>query len=419
MSRYPIRQDRGDRRSGYSEAGGLGGRQGKGPDEAPSRPSPVTPPIGPPTSSSKESSIFKRSSYSVSSAPNKWQLGGTRLTSPLERENRELQAQIQELRDSLSLKEREYRDQMSAKESELEELKKALCMYDECSEVDVRNIVDGINTRIQSLARNLAVRWTKEASKGLTGAETREAAGGAEVQRLREVIGTQLVTTLSDSSLGRSQFSALFLQLAWQASLVAVVHRILSSFSAILSIHRDGLAIENAFLALSGAVQRGEVQPAYGRWRLVTHQYLAEVSPKRETAVQSYANEALGLCYTAAQLGMKSFCPNPESLTKAFQDQTKDIIDQAFQLLTIIRERSVTKNYEPQILANGRTFRPEKMSLGKQDTEYAEDFVVCTVGLGLAYSYKKGRENTAELSLQILRKPQVLTGGNLNDLVAG
>lgn len=116
---------------------------------------------------------------------------------------------------------------------------------------------------------------------------------------------------------------------------------------------------------------------------------------------------------------MKNRCPDDESFGNAFGIQTKEIIEEAFKLLTTIREKVVTRNYEPYILANGRTFRPEGMTLDKQDRAYKHDHVVCTTGLGMVYSRKNGREVTSEQPrMTLFTKPQVLTEGNLTDMIA-
>ncbi|KIO22623.1 hypothetical protein M407DRAFT_27882 [Tulasnella calospora MUT 4182] len=86
------------------------------------------------------------------------------------------------------------------------ELKRTLCMYDECSEVDMGNMVDGINTRIQSLARNIAVKWVKEASKAWDGGENKTMVTETHAESLGEVIGVQLLNALDGPSLGRTPF---------------------------------------------------------------------------------------------------------------------------------------------------------------------------------------------------------------------
>ncbi|KAG8937831.1 hypothetical protein FRC00_000355 [Tulasnella sp. 408] len=382
-----------------------------------------------------------QSSSKSGSGPGWWPFGGGEQLSPLQRRNRELESQVEDLtgvvsslekesRDleshvdhlkrTLSSREKAYKDELSEKESELAELKKTLCMYDECSEAELGKMVDGINTRIQSLARNLAVKWVREASKASDGGETRVVVGEERVAYLGEVVGVQLVNALKGASVGRTPFTPILLQLAWQASIVAVVKKILSCFSASLAASTETSQIENAFRAVGTAVKGGEVQPAYGRWRLVTHQYLRQVVRNEETAVQIYVHEALELCRTATRLAMKNRSPDDESFANALQPQTKEIVEEAFKLLNTLQEKMVTRNYEPYTFGNGRTFRPEKMILDKQDTEYPDDHVVCTTGLGMSYTRKKGRELTSESPrTYVFKKPQVLTDGNLNDMVAG
>ncbi|KIO27476.1 hypothetical protein M407DRAFT_232735 [Tulasnella calospora MUT 4182] len=393
-------------------------------------------PINHPTDMSNQTSEAVNSS----SKPSWWRLMGGEQLSPLERENQKLQNRVEHLTKTLDFKEDEIRElesrvnrltrtldsrekehleDLAVKDGELAELKKTLCMYDECSEVDIGNMVDGINTRIQSLARNVAVKWVREA-KASEGGGDETMISKEHVERLKEVIGVQLVNALSGASLGKTTFAALFLQIAWQASIVAVVKKILSCFSASLSVSQEGYQIENALRAVAGAVQEGEVQPAFGRWRLVTHHYLRQVVRNEDTAIQIYVKEALDLCQTATRLAMKNRCPDDESFESALKPQTKEIVEEAFKLLTTIQEKMVTTNYAPEVRGNGRTFRPEKMTISKQDTEYPNDRVVCTTGLGMLYSGKKGRELSSESTrMHTFRKPEVLTEGNLNDMVAG
>lgn len=205
-----------------------------------------------------------------------WSPFGGEQISPLERHCRELQSQVEHLtrtlssRDkdirglenrvehlakTLSSREKDFREELAEKDGELAELKKTLCMYDECSEVDIGNMIDGINTRIQSLARNLALRWVKEASKAPGRGENEIMVSEAQVERLRGVIGVPLVNALDGASLGRTTFTAMFLQLAWQASVVDVVQRVLSCFSATLAKSQDGPQIENALWAVADAVK--------------------------------------------------------------------------------------------------------------------------------------------------------------------
>lgn len=214
-------------------------------------------PINHPADGMSQTSRAASASNKSSSGPNRWPFGGPEQLSLLQRQNRDLESRVDHLAKTLSLKEKEHREELAEKEGELAELKRTLCMYDECSEVDIGNMVDGINTRIQSLARNLAVKWIKEASRASDGGEDVIIAGEAEVERLKGVIGVQLVNALNDASPRRTKFTTIFLQLAWQASIIAVVNKILSSFSVALASSAEGVAIEQALRAVSGAVRGG------------------------------------------------------------------------------------------------------------------------------------------------------------------
>ncbi|KIO22621.1 hypothetical protein M407DRAFT_216245 [Tulasnella calospora MUT 4182] len=399
-------------------------------------------PINHPADTTNPTSAAINSSSKSGSGQSWWSpFGGGEQISPMERHNRELQSQVEHLTRTLnsrekdirglesrvehfsrtlSSKEKAHREELAEKDSELAELKKTLCMYDECSEVEIGNMVDGINTRIQSLARHLAVRSVKGASKASDRGENETMVSAAHVERLRGVIGVPLLNALDGASLGQTTFTAMFLQLAWQASIVDVVQKIISCFSASLARSQDGSQIESALWSVAEAVREGEVQPAYGRWRLVTHRYLRQLLESNdEAAIQAYVNEAHELCQTAGRLAMKNRCPDGESFRNTLQPQTREIVEEAFKLLTTIQEKMVTANYEPYIRPNGRPFRSDKMNLSKQDKEYPNDHVVCTTGFGMLYSRRTGRELTSESRMHIFKKPQVLTEANLHDMVAG
>ncbi|KAG9009247.1 hypothetical protein FRB90_008491 [Tulasnella sp. 427] len=356
---------------------------------------------------------------------NWWPFGGTDQVSQLEYQKRELEKQVAHLHKVFSSRENDYRQalaekdsQLSEKDAELGELKRTLCMYDECSEVDLKSMVDGINTRIQSLARNLAVKWVK-ASKS-SGEDHKAVLPEMKLDDLKEVIGVQLVDALKNGSVEHTRYMAVFLSYAWQASIVSVVHDILGSFSVSLATSAEGFHFDDALQRLSRAVSQGEMQPAYGRWRLVTHKYLKQVMQDEGPGIQYYTDRAINLCQTATLLALKSRCPDTETFKAAFLDQTREIVQETSKLLTTIQERMVTTNYRPYLFKNGRTFRPEKMALGKQDTPFQNDSVVCTVALGMLHSRKRARENSEEEPpFFMFSKPQVFTEGNLNDLIAG
>lgn len=128
----------------------------------------------------------------------------------------------------------ELEAKLAEKEAELEELKGVLCMYDDCSEIVIHNLVDNINTRTQELAQRTAVRWFKGLSKASVCAQAFREAGKAEVAKMEGLLGIQLSNalrlTMEQEQIHRS--APMFLQFAWQASIIATVAKILSSSSA-------------------------------------------------------------------------------------------------------------------------------------------------------------------------------------------
>ncbi|KAG8929075.1 hypothetical protein FRC01_004907 [Tulasnella sp. 417] len=347
--------------------------------------------INHPADATNQTSETTESSSKPSQSQSWWHFGREELLSPLKRRNRELESEVEQLTKALRSKEKENR----ALQSQLEDLTGTLIL----TENEHREELDEKGDRagraeedpLFSLARNVAVRWVKDAFKAPYEGENKTPASDAHVEHLGEVIGVQLVNALNSPSLKQTQFAPLLLQLAWQASIVAVVKRILSCFSASLAASKEKFQIENALRAVATAVKGGEVQPAYGRWRLVTHHYLRQVVRGEDVAIRIYVKEALGLCHTATRLAMKNRCPDDESFTNALEPQMKEIVEEAFKLLTAIQEKMVTANYEPYTRENRRSFRSDRMTLGKQDSEYPDDHVVCSTGLGMVYSRKKGR----------------------------
>ncbi|KAG8902707.1 hypothetical protein FRC01_009499, partial [Tulasnella sp. 417] len=340
----------------------------------------------------------------------------------LQRKNEELELKETELRARLEEKD----NQLQERETELnelkktlsmyDELKKTLCMYDDCSETDLRRMVDSINTRIADVACTTAIHWLRDVSK--TSENTRHSGkvSEAEMGDIERLIGIQVVNLLSDGG----EVAAMLLPLAWQASIIATVAKILSSFSAPLAISREWQAGDVLLRKIADDVMMGEVQPAYGRWRLITHQYLRRIlSTQERTAVQAYVRETLAHCRVVGQLVMKSHCPNEKTFEDAFQAQLHSIMEEALGLSTILQERRITANYEPFVPPTGAPFQPESMVVETRDKIFANDHVVCTTGLGLLYWKKEGRERTSERSPKhVFKEAQVFTERNLNNAFA-
>lgn len=304
------------------------------------------------------------------------------------------------------------------KDAELAEMKKILCMYDDCSEVDIRNMVDDINKKIRGLARSVAVRWIKDASRMSEESVAAKLVTEEEVKTMRECIGDQLVNALEGARPGQSQCAPLFLQCAWQASIAFVATKILASFSARLAASPEGYHLDGALRSISAEVMKEEVQPAYGRWRFLTHRNLKGVGINEEQAIEAFANEALGYCRLAGRLIMKNRCPDDQAFANAFQLQMKEIMDETFKLLTNIQEKIMTTNYHTYRPPNGGPFSSETMDVDKQDRRYPNDIVVSTTGLGLLYSQKKGREiSNQPPPMYVFKKPQVLTEKTLNEMI--
>ncbi|KAG8922379.1 hypothetical protein FRC00_007506 [Tulasnella sp. 408] len=341
--------------------------------------------------------------------------------------NQTLKNQIEQFIKIMESKEREYnvkldekRAQLEQREVELAEMKKTLCMYDDCSEAEITNTVDAINTKIQSFSRSVAGRWVKDASKPSDGAGDQTPATKEEAAYLSRIIGVNLVDALNGSAPGQTKYAALFLQVAWRACIVATVTKILSSFSAPLAGTAEGLQIDATLRRISDKIIDGEVQPAYGRWRYITHRYLKQVFPHEEQAIQFYANEALTYCRTAGRLVMKTRCPNDQVFATSFEMKLKEIMADAVKLLTTFQEKWTTTNFEPYTPGNGARFSAGVMEVGKQDKYFDNDRVVCTTGLGLLYWSKNSRENTSGPPQKyIFKKVQVFTENTLCEMIAG
>lgn len=364
-------------------------------------------------------------------------------------ETAELQSKNQQMEDHIKaqwrkeqelltrLEERERR--LQEKEAELEELKNTLCMYNDCSEADIQRMVDSINTKVQNLACNTAIPWLNTVSRISDSAKDDGEVSEVEMDNIKRLIGIQLVNALS----GESQFADTLLPLAWQASILATVAKIISSFSATLATSSEERAGDAVLKTIAdGVMMRGEqrpttdcnisgrgsslsssfveAQPAYGRWRFITHKYLREaLSSREQSAIRAYASEALESCRAVGRLTMKSQCPNDQALENAFQAPLRAIMEETFGLATIIQEKMITANYGPHLPPSGAPFDPESMVVEKGDKVSANDQVVCTTGIGLLCWKKEGRDSSSRLWPQyVFKQAQVFTEASLNDLIA-
>lgn len=339
----------------------------------------------------------------------------------LQSQNKALETKLEEMRQRLGRRDREIaqlRERLSERKREVGDLKETLSMYDDCSEVDITSAMKGINTRIQSLARNTAQRWLR----GFSGASE----GGSntflsetEMETVKRTVGPQLANTLGSPPAERSRCVVVLLPLAWQASTVTVVAKILSSFVEGLPTSAEGGVVDAELRAVSRAVKEGEIQPAYGRWRFITHQYIRRrIHLHHERAVQFYVREALEHCYLAARLALKSSCPDDQAFLDAFHAQMTEIMEETFKLRTKIQEKMLTANYDPYLPTNGTIFRSDIMEVAKEDEEHSKDTVICTTRLGMISSRKRERENSREPVKELSLKAQVLTDRNLGDIIA-
>lgn len=194
--------------------------------------------------------------------------------------NRSLEEQVKRMREAHLLKERELQRvaqthlliakeleaKLAEKAAELEESKRVHCMYDDVSEIVIHNLVDNINTRTQELAQRTAVRWFKGLSKASSRAKASGEAGKAEVVKIEGLLGIQLSNALHlTTAQGQIHRSApMFLQFAWQASIVATVAKILSSFSSGLPSSGYGQPRGKVFRRVAEGVMSGGKQRLSG-----------------------------------------------------------------------------------------------------------------------------------------------------------
>ncbi|KAG8996765.1 hypothetical protein FRB90_012639 [Tulasnella sp. 427] len=343
------------------------------------------------------------------------------MTETLAEKERELRGRMyerDELRRRLNEVEKGLGAKLAEKERELEEMKKTLCMYDDCSEVDIASMMSGINTRIHSLARNTAQRWLRGSNKlPEETRDTRPFLTEVEMETCRGIIGAGLVRALGSPSPGQSRCVLVLLPLGWQAAMVKVVAKILSSFVAGIAASEEGRTFDKALQKVSDQVRKGEIQPAFGRWRFVTHQYTKQLF-NQESSLQHYVQEALGLCRLVARLALKSNCPDDKAFLGAFHSHLTEVVEETFKLQAHIQEKMLTANYEPCLAVGGTAFGAEAMELDKGERTVPGDVVICTVRLGLISTRKRERENSGVILQDILLKPRVLTEYNLQDIMA-
>ncbi|KAG8929080.1 hypothetical protein FRC01_004912 [Tulasnella sp. 417] len=237
------------------------------------------------------------------------------------------------------------------------------------------------------------------------------------METFQRIVGPQLADALGRPPPERSRCVVLLLPLAWQASTLTVVEGIMSSFVEGLPVSERGWVVDEELRKVSELVKEGEIQPAYGRWRFITHQYLKR-RINHEEAVQSYVREALEYCRIAARLALKSACPDNQTFVDDLQTQMTEIMEEAFKLRADIQEKKVTANYDPYLPRNGTPFQSDLMEVTKGDEQYSNDTVVCTTRLGMICSRKRGRENSSDVMKEVALKPQVLTDQNLGDIIS-
>ena len=93
-------------------------------------------------------------------------------------------------------------------------MKTTLRMYDDCSEVDIASMMNGINTRIQNLTRNTAQRWLRGFSKASETGEN-NSPSESEMEDFQRIVGPQLANTLISPPPQRSRCVVVLLPLAW------------------------------------------------------------------------------------------------------------------------------------------------------------------------------------------------------------
>ncbi|KAG8987171.1 hypothetical protein FRB90_003563, partial [Tulasnella sp. 427] len=251
----------------------------------------------------------------------------------VESRDRHVVDEVARLRQLLVTKDREAAElvsRLTKAESELRELKTTLCMYDECSAADIAKSLKGINSRIQDLAQNTAKRWLGSPPKPPRSVKL---PNKSKIEAFKRIVGPELVDALASSPDGSNKtICDVLLPLAWQASIVVVVFKILYAFCAVLPGSEEG-AVLNSFLhKLSGVIKSGEAQPAYGRWRSITHRYLRGYGRKEENAIQEYVHEALTTCHTAARIAMHQRAPDDQVISITFKPQVQEIVEEAVEV---------------------------------------------------------------------------------------
>lgn len=173
----------------------------------------------------------------------------------LQNQNRELKQDVFQLQQIVTGKDKEIAQalaRLAERESELEEMKKTLCMYEDFSAVEIAGTLSGINSRIQNLAQNTAQRWMRDPSKAPGGERP---PSDPELEGCRRVIGAQLVDAFRSPTLESNGSASILLPLAWQASIVAVVAKILSAFAAGLPTLPDGMSLDTVLQTISGTIK--------------------------------------------------------------------------------------------------------------------------------------------------------------------
>lgn len=113
---------------------------------------------------------------------------------------------------------------------------------------------------------------------------------------------------------------------------------------------------------------------------------------------------------------LKRDCLAYEAFEESFEPQVRDVIESALNLAISIKEGVMTKNFvshypERRDAFDGATMEAEEGEGSSKDT------VGCTTRLGMHFTYKPSRGNSA-VAIKVFVKAQVVTSKALRDMVS-
>lgn len=149
----------------------------------------------------------------------------------------------------------------------------------------------------------------------------------------------------------------------------------------------------------------------------MTHRMLRKTANPREEfkRIRIAVETAVRKCYDIAIVLLKKDCLSHGQFEDVFNPQLEEIMTCAFKLASTLKEDVVTKNFVSYYPLEGDRFNEQTMVVEDEEAGL-EEFVGCTTRLGMEYTCKPARENTAKLTKSFV-KAQVVATSAVKEMV--